>query len=375
MGTVNAAIARAKRIVVKIGSSLIVGEDGTPRAAWLQSLAADIARWQGRGCEVLLVSSGAVALGRGRLGLSNPLRLEQKQAAAAIGQPLLMGALGDAFAGHDLSIAQALLSLDDTERRRRWLNARATLETLLDVGILPVVNENDTVATDEIRYGDNDRLAARVAQMLSADLLVLLSDIDGLYTSDPRRDPSAEHLPLISAFTPTIEAMAGGANAEDGVGSGGMVTKLAAAKIAHGAGCATLIACGTQTAPLEALESGGRATLVQPSMSPETARLSWLKGHLRPEGEIIIDAGAGRALQEGASLLPVGVVDVSGQFDRGSAIAIKSAGGAVLAKGITAYSAADIRRIAGHRSEDIPSILGVARRAAIVHRNDLVIDR
>jgi len=365
-------LSNARRIVVKTGSSLITDANGAPRSNWLASLASDIAVWRKSGRDVLLVTSGAVALGRPLLG-SNGRRLDEKQAAAALGQPRLMNALGQAFAPHTLHVAQALLTPDDTEHRRRWLNARATLETLLEVGVVPIINENDTVATQEIRYGDNDRLAARVAQMVSADVLILLSDVDGLYTSNPNTRPDAEHITLIKELTTEIEAMAGGAS-QTGLGSGGMTTKLAAARIAQNAGCATAIALGTHDAPLTALENGARASWILPDVSPDTARKSWLKGHLNPEGVLTIDDGAAKALIEGASLLPIGVKTVSGQFERGAALSIQSEAGQLIAKGITAYSAADIRAIAGHHTEDVPDILGNARRPAIIHRNDIALE-
>ncbi len=365
-------LTEARRIVVKTGSSLITDKAGVLRSAWLATLANDIAEWRKAGRDVLLVTSGAVALGRPLLG-SKGQRLDEKQAAAALGQPRLMSALGDAFAPHNLRVAQALLTPDDTEHRRRWLNARATLETLLEAGVIPIINENDTVATEEIRYGDNDRLAARVAQMISADVLVLLSDIDGLYTDNPNTNPNAEHVPLIKTLTPEIEAMAGDTN-DHGLGSGGMTTKLAAARIAQNAGCATAITLGSGDAPLSALESGARTSWVLPTLSPDTARKAWLKGHLSPEGTLTVDAGAAKALYGGASLLPIGVKSVSGQFERGAALAIKSETGAIIATGITAYCAADIRAIAGHHTDDVPALLGLARRPAIIHRDDIALE-
>ncbi len=365
-------LSKARRIVVKTGSSLITDASGTLRMDWLATLAGDIANWRKQGREVLLVTSGAVALGRPLLG-SKGQRLDEKQAAAALGQPRLMSALSDAFAPHKLSVAQALLTPDDTEHRRRWLNARATLETLLEAGTLPIINENDTVATEEIRYGDNDRLAARVAQMISADVLILLSDIDGLYTDNPNTNPDARHIPLIDNLTPEIEAMAQGADTR-GLGSGGMATKLAAARIAQNAGCATAITLGSRDAPLKALEDGARASWVLPTLSPDTARKAWLKGHLSPEGTLTIDAGAAKALSKGASLLPIGVKSVSGQFSRGAALAIETETGTIIAKGITAYSAADIRAIAGQHTDQVPEILGLARRPAIIHRDDIALE-
>ncbi len=364
----------ARRIVVKTGSALIAAKSA-PRLDWLAGLAGDIADLRAEGRELVLVSSGAIALGRGALGRGSARRLEEKQAAAAYGQPLLMATLAQAFAGHGVTVAQSLLTLADTENRRRWLNARATLEAILSSGGLPVINENDTVATDEIRYGDNDRLAARVAQMLSADLLVLLSDIDGLYTADPRKDPNAQHIPALAALTPEHDAMAGGANSSGGVGSGGMATKLAAARIAYGAGCATLITMGDREHPLLALREGARATLITPPQSPASARENWLAGHLRPEGRVGVDGGAARALLQGASLLPVGISSVEGVFERGAAVEICSADGRVLAIGVTAYNSRDIARIAGCQSDEVAARLGWQGRPAVIHRNDLVLSK
>ena len=365
------ALTRARRIVVKTGSALIA-EAGRPRHAWLESLAADIAACRTRGQDVILVSSGAVALGRASLGSAGATRLDQKQAAAAVGQPRLMAALANAFTPHRITLGQSLLTLSDTETRRRWLNARMTLETLLEAGIVPVINENDTVATDEIRYGDNDRLAARVAQMMGADMLVLLSDIDGLYTADPRSHPEAKHIDRLETLTAEHDAMATGANSSAGVGSGGMVTKLAAARIAHAAGCSTVITLGNRAHPLLALEAGARATLISAHTTPARAREAWLAGHLQPEGFILVDAGAARALKGGASLLAVGVTDVEGGFEKGAAVAIKAPDGKIVAKGVTAYSAAEIQRIAGRQSEETESILGYRGRPAIIHRDDMV---
>lgn len=366
-------LSSAKRIIIKTGSALIADSDGQARLDWLAQLATDIARLRSNGAEVLLVASGAVALGRGALGKTKLASLDEKQAAAAIGQPRLMQALNTAFSTHAITPAQALLTLEDTEHRRRWLNARATLETLLEAGIVPVINENDTVATEELRYGDNDRLAARVAQMMSADVLVLLSDVDGLYTADPAKNADATHIPVVTTLTEEIEAMGGGANESAGVGSGGMATKLAAARIAQAAGCATAITRGNRDAPLSALAEGALATWILPSQTPANARQAWLRGHIKPEGALIVDAGAARALQNGASLLPVGIVSVSGQFERGAAVAIQSANGVVIANGITAYSAPDIARIAGHQTDQVEALLGSTRRPAVIHRDDLVL--
>lgn len=366
-------LTQAKRIVVKIGSAL-VAEQGQPRQAWLNSLASDIAQMRSSGQEVILVSSGAIALGRNQLGPERPRKLEEKQAAAALGQPLLMAALAQAFTPVGLAVAQALLTLEDTETRRRWLNARATLETLLNAGAIPVINENDSVATDEIRYGDNDRLAARVAQMLGADALILLSDVDGLYTADPRTSADAEHIAVINEISAAHEAMAGGINQDSNLGSGGMITKLMAARIAHSAGCMTVITKGEAPHPLSALLKGGKATWVLPTMLPEKAREVWLRGHLTPEGAVYVDQGAARALSKGASLLPVGATRIEGHFPRGAAVAIKNPDGKLIAKGVIAYSSDDAARIAGLQTDQVEQELGYQGRPALVHRDDMVLE-
>ena len=367
------SLRAAKRIVIKIGSAL-VADGGRTRQGWLNSLATDIAALRASGQEIILVSSGAIALGRNHLGDERPRKLEEKQAAAALGQPLLMAAVSAAFGDHDVPVAQALLTLEDTENRRRWLNARATLETLLGAGAVPVINENDSVATDEIRYGDNDRLAARVAQMIGADALILLSDVDGLYSADPRVDADAEHILVIEELTGEHDAMAGDINQSANVSSGGMATKLAAARIAQAAGCMTVITRGTDMRPIEALLAGGKATWVLPSMTPEKARETWLRGHLTPEGTVRVDAGAVKALRSGASLLPVGVTGVKGQFARGAAVAIKDENGTLIGKGVTAYSSEDAARIAGLQTDAVEAQLGYRGRPALVHRDDLIIE-
>ncbi|MEO0549026.1 MAG: glutamate 5-kinase [Pseudomonadota bacterium] len=369
----SSPLSSARRIVVKIGSAL-VAEGAVARQDWLNDLAADLALFRERGCEIVLVSSGAIALGRQLLGPEKPRKLEEKQAAAALGQPLLMAALAQAFAAHEIQVAQSLLSLEDTENRRRWLNARATLETLLSAGALPVINENDTVATDEIRFGDNDRLAARVAQMVAADALILLSDIDGLYTADPRTSPEAEHISQVTELTAEHDQMAGGTNAQADVGSGGMATKIAAAKIAWSAGCATAITLGDRAEPLSGLLSGATATWVLPPLNPAKARKTWLRGHLTPEGSITVDAGAAKALISGASLLAAGLTEVDGDFLRGAAVAILNDQGEMIGKGITAYSADDARRVIGLQSDQIAEVLGYRGRPSIIHRNDLVLE-
>ncbi|HYD98448.1 MAG TPA: glutamate 5-kinase, partial [Alphaproteobacteria bacterium] len=300
-------LAAARRIVVKVGSALLVGPDGAAHGDWLAGFAADVARLAARGQQVLVVSSGAVALGRRRLGLTKRLTLPEKQAAAAAGQSALMRAWEEALAPLGLTCAQVLLTRDDTEVHRRWLNARATVETLLSLGVIPVINENDTVVTEEIRVGDNDRLSARVAQLVGAEALVLLSDVEGLYTADPRRNPAARLLPRVARITAEIEAMAGGANADAGVGTGGMATKLAAARIAAAAGCATIITLGTRPSPLQAVEAGAAATVIEPAGTPAAAYKAWIAGSLAPAGALSVDAGAAAAVRRGKSLLAAGV--------------------------------------------------------------------
>ncbi len=367
-------IAAARLIVVKVGSSLVVGgETGDVDRPWLAAFAADAARMRARGQRLLVVSSGAVALGRRRLGLrKRALTLAEKQASAAAGQSALMRAWEEAFEPAGISAAQVLLTPDDTEVRRRFLNARATLETLLDLGVVPVVNENDTVATAEIRYGDNDRLAARVAQMVGADLLVLLSDVDGLYTADPRRHRDAQHLPLVRELTAEIDAMGGGASAEHGMGSGGMATKLAAARIAAGAGCATLIALGSRPAPLEAVEKGDRATLFEPHTTPAAAYKSWIAGSLAPQGAVVVDDGAAAALRSGKSLLAAGVKAIEGRFGKGDAVVVRDLTGGEIGRGLSRYDAADAKAIAGLRSDAIEAALGYTA-GPLIHADDLAL--
>ncbi|MFL1461502.1 glutamate 5-kinase [Roseococcus sp. DSY-14] len=364
-------LTAARRIVVKIGSALLV-EGDAPRAAWLASVAADIAALRGAGQEVVVVSSGAVALARRALGLTRrTLRLEEKQAAAAVGQIRLAGAWDAALAAHGLRAAQLLLTLEDSEDRRRYLNARATLSTLLGLGCIPVINENDTVATAEIRFGDNDRLAARVAEMTGADALVLFSDIDGLYTADPRKDPRAAHIPQVARITEEIMAMGG--EPPPGYSSGGMRTKLLAGRIATGAGCAMAIAKGEAMHPLRALLDGARCTWFLPAPEGRSARKSWIGGSVQPAGVLVVDAGAARALARGGSLLPAGVRAVSGDFARGDALSVRDEAGRELARGLSAYDSADAARIIGHRSDEIEAILGWRGRDEIIHRDDLVV--
>lgn len=365
-------IAAAGRITLKVGSSLIIdpAQKGV-RAEWLASLGSDIAELLRQGRKVLVVSSGAVALGRAYLGLGAGSRLNLKQAAAAAGQPKLMQAWEAALAPHGIPIAQLLLTLEDTERRRRWLNARATSEVLLSQGALPIVNENDSVATDELRYGDNDRLSARAAQMIRSDLLILLSDVDGLYTADPARDAAARHIGFVPEISDEIEACAGTAKA-GGVGTGGMRTKIAAARIARGFGCATVIACGQEEHALRRLSEGARATVVAAKGSPARAYKQWIAGSLAPAGTVTVDEGAARALASGRSLLPAGVTEVAGDFERGACLSVLDPGGAEIARGIAAYTAAETHAIRGLGSDRIAERLGYSGPDELIHRDDMV---
>ena len=366
-------IAEAKRIVVKIGSILLVDEkSGHLHRDWLDALGRDIAAWRSRGQEVILVSSGAIALGRRYLGLKQgELRLEEKQAAAAAGMVRLSHAYQETLGQHHLNAAQILLTLDDSESRRRYLNARSTINTLLEVGAVPLINENDTVATDEIRFGDNDRLAARVAAMVSADLLILLSNIDGLYTADPTEDKSAVLVSEITEITSEIEAMASQVVGSDA--SGGMPTKLAAAKQCLSSGCHMVICEGRITSPLTVLEQGTNCSWFMSQGNPRTARKSWIAGTLQPVGAIIIDDGAIEALRKGKSLLPAGVKEIHGHFERGDAVAIKSKNGEEFARGLIAYSSSDAQLIIGHKTDEIEAVLGYRGRGEMIHRDDLVI--
>jgi glutamate 5-kinase len=366
-------LANVRRVVIKIGSVLLVEpESGTVHRAWLNALADDVAALVRRGVEVMIVSSGAIAVGRRHLGLTHGnLRLEESQAAAATGQIRLAHAYQETLARHDITVAQILLILDDTEERRRHLNARATLSTLLRLGTVPVINENDTVATAEIRFGDNDRLAARVAAMMNADALILLSDIEGLYSADPRQNPGAAFIAEVPAVTAEIEDMAGAP--PPGHSSGGMVTKLAAARIAVGAGCRMAIADGRIMNPLAAMEAGGRSTWFLSTVEPRTARKRYIAGSLKPNGSLIVDAGARTALRGGKSLLPAGVTAVQGTFQRGDAVTVRSADGAEIGRGLVAYGDGEARRIIGHKSREIEAILGYRGREELIHRDDLAI--
>jgi glutamate 5-kinase len=367
------AFANAKRIVVKIGSALLIDSaSGQLRRGWLETLCADVVALRTQGKEVILVSSGAIALGRRALGLKNGvLKLEESQAAAAAGQVRLAHAYAEILESQNIVAAQVLLTLDDTEERDRYLNARATLKTLLSLGSVAVINENDTVATAEIRFGDNDRLAARVASMMEADCLVLLSDVDGLYTADPTRDSAAAHIPEVAAITREIEAMAG--TSVSGVGRGGMVSKLMAAKIATAAGCEVVIAKGAVHHPLKAIAGGARATRFHASTTPAQARKRWIAGVLKPQGALIVDAGAVRALGDGKSLLPAGIRQIDGRFERGDAVAVRDQQGREIARGLVAYNASDAEQIAGKKSQEIEAILGYRGRDEMIHRDDLAL--
>lgn len=363
-----------RRITVKIGSALLVDRAAGLKRDWLASLADDIAGLAAGGADVLVVSSGAIALGRTILDLGRrTLRLEESQAAAAVGQIALAGAWSEELGRKGLRSGQILVTLGDTEERRRYLNARATISTLLKMKAVPVINENDTVATTEIRYGDNDRLAARVATMMGADLLVLLSDIDGLYTAPPALDPNATFIPTVDRITPEIEAMAGAAASE--LSRGGMRTKLDAGRIATAAGTAMIITAGNRLNPLAAIERGERATFFRPSPDPVKGYKTWIAGQLEPAGRLTVDAGAVAALMAGKSLLPAGVRQVSGSFGRGDTVAILSPEGREIARGLVAYDAADAVKIAGLKSSEIATVLGYEGRAAMVHRDDLVVSK
>jgi len=366
-------LKRFRRIVVKVGSSLLIDSDaGEVRAAWLSALAADVAGLHGEGRDVLIVSSGSIALGRSRLKLPRgALKLEESQAAAAVGQIALARIWSKVLGDHGIGAGQVLVTLQDTEERRRYLNARSTIAKLLEWRAVPVINENDTVATNEIRYGDNDRLAARVASMASADLLILLSDIDGLYDAPPHLDPDAKLIPVVKRVTADIEAMAGSAASE--LSRGGMRTKIEAAKIATTSGTHMLIASGKIDHPLQAVMDGGRCTWFLTPANPVTARKRWIAGSLEPKGTLIIDAGAVAALRAGKSLLPAGVIRVDGQFARGDAVIVRGPNTHEIGRGLVAYDADDAEKIKGRSSSDAAQILGISGRAEMIHRDDLVV--
>ncbi len=373
------SLTQARRIIIKIGSALITDTvQGSVNTGWLTSLATDVATLKARGQQVMIVSSGAIALGRRALGLpAGELKLEENQAAASAGQIHLAHAYEEALRPHAITIAQILLALADSEERRRYLNARSTLNTLLRLGAVPIINENDTVATAEIRYGDNDRLAARVAQMTSADCLILLSDIDGLYTSDPQSDARATHIDYVEEITPEIEAMAGTVSPRDAMrlGSGGMTTKLIAARICLQAGCHMVIANGNRQAPIHAIEMGAPCTWFTPFSTPVTARKQWIAGALDPKGTLTVDDGAAEALRQGKSLLPAGITAVTGTFERGDAVLVQDQSGDEISRGLSAYSHGDALKIMGHKSSEIPELLGYRGRTAMIHADDLVLPR
>lgn len=361
----------AKRIVVKIGSALLVGAiSGQLRLDWLQSLALDITEQKKLGRDVLIVSSGSIALGRRVLELpEGPLSLDQSQAAAAVGQIRLARAYEEVLAPHKIKTAQILLTLDDSVNRRRYLNSRATIEALMSHGVVPIVNENDTVATDEIRFGDNDRLAAQVASMAGADVLVLLSDVDGFYSANPRIDGTAQKFETVTEITQKLEAMAGDAGTS--VAKGGMKTKLMAAKVAMQAGCAMAIMKGDTLRPLKALAENAPVTWFLATTNPQAARKQWIAG-MKTRGIISIDAGAAKALQNGKSLLAAGVCAVSGEFQRGDPVSVATKDNNGYAKGLAGYSSSEVQAIAGHQSIEILDILGYAGRSAVIHRDDMV---
>lgn len=372
MAPLTPSLNEARRLVVKIGSALLVDRaSGLFRADWLQGLAEDVADLRRRGIDLILVSSGSIALGRNVLNLGQgDLSLEQAQAAAAVGQIRLARAYEEMLAPHGITTAQILLTLDDSADRRRYLNMRSTVATLLGLGVVPIVNENDTIATDEIRYGDNDRLAANVAVMAGADQLVLLSDVDGFYTANPAQDPSARRYPVIASITPEIEAMAG--DAGSGLSKGGMKTKLMAAKTATAAGCAMAITEGSSRRPLRALHDGANATWFTATLDPQAARKRWISA-MKPKGVLVLDAGAVAALGRGKSLLPAGVIRVTGGFSRGDPVELHAPDGARLGLGLARYTADEARAIAGHQSREIEEILGYPGRAALIHRDDMVL--
>ena len=367
-----ASLTQAKRLVVKIGSALLVDkETGNLRSDWLHGLAADVAWLRAGGTQVVLVSSGSIALGRGVLGLPNTeLALEQSQAAAAVGQIRLARAYEDALTSHEITTAQVLMTLEDTRDRRRYLNSRATFEQLLALNAMPIVNENDTVATDEIRFGDNDRLAAQIAATIGADQLVLLSDVDGFYSANPSEDPSATRYDVIDHITPEIEAMAG--DAGSGLSKGGMKTKIMAAKTATSAGCAMAICEGSALRPLQALENGAAATWFTAKLDPQDARKRWI-GAMKPLGVLTLDAGATNALSNGKSLLPAGVTSVEGEFGRGDPVSFVAPDGRHLGIGLARYTADEAIIIKGHQSQEIERLLGYLGRATLIHRDDMAL--
>jgi len=368
----NHRFENMKRVVIKIGSALLVDADsGKIRSDWLSSVVDDVAELKNQGKEVILVSSGSIALGRKILGLHMSKKLVENQAAAAIGQIELAAAFREKLATHDIAVAQALLTYSNTENRGQFLNARGTINRLLKLGVVPVINENDTVATDEVRFGDNDRLAARVASMCEADTLFLLSDVDGLYSADPKSDKKAQFIEIVEKITPEIEKMAGDP-VSTGFGSGGMVTKIAAAGIATKSGCNMVILNGTLNNPISAYNKNGRGTWFRASTAPLAAKKKWIAGSLSPVGNLIIDQGAEHALRNGKSLLPAGVLDIKGTFSRGDTVIVTGPMGQEIARGLVAYSSEDTKKIAGNKSSEIEQILGYGGREELIHRSDMV---
>jgi len=367
-------IDEAKRIIIKIGSFLIIDERGHINETWLKTLVEDVADLKKRGKEVIIVSSGAVALGSKYIKSGRNLKLEEKQAAAACGQVELVRYYQRFFNEKNLNAAQILLTLFDSENRRNYLNAKNTLETLLESNIVPIINENDTVATQELRFGDNDRLAARVAQMTSADLCILFSDVDGLYTSNPKLNVNAKHLDVVDDITDDIEKMGTGP-LSSGVGSGGMITKISAAKLATSSGCSLILTVGDKKHPISTLEKGGKHTLFKATQTPMNARKQWIASSFKVTGEIFIDKGAATAIKQGNSLLPAGVIDVVGDFSRGDNVAIKDSKMQKIGVGISAYSSKDARLIMGHNSKDFENIIGFTGREELIHRDNMALEK
>lgn len=372
--TMTPAWSEAKRIVIKVGSALVTHqENGQPCTDWMATLAADIAALRKAGKQVILVCSGSVSLGCNLLNISreSSLELDEKQAAAACGQVAMMDAWKAQFATYHYTVAQLLLTLDTSESRRRYINARNTLNKLLKLGAMPIVNENDTIATTSLRIGDNDRLAARVAEMAGADMLLILSDINGFYTADPNTDPDAKLIPIVETLTPEIEAMAGAANSA--VGTGGMVTKLMAVQIAQAAGCHTWIGAGRPLHPIRQLQQEGGGTWFLAHDDPASARKLWIGGSVRPTGVLVVDVGAEKALYDGNSLLPVGVVSIKGNFEKGDAVRIHNQQGQVLGTGLIGYDADEARLIMGHKSEEFERLIGYKGKSSLIHRDDMAL--
>ncbi len=367
-------ISKANRVVIKVGSSLMVNQKtGDLRDSWLKTLAEDVSYLKKKGKDVVIVTSGSVALGKKYITCAkHTLKLEEKQAAAACGQPQLVRKYQEFLGKNNIPVAQILLTVFDSENRRNYLNAKNTLETLLANGIVPIINENDTVATEELRFGDNDRLAARVAQMISADLLILFSDVDGLYTGNPRLEPGAKHIAQVMEITAEIENMASGA-LSNGIGSGGMVTKIEAAKISVSGGCTMILASGKENNPIKRLEMGGKHTVFIAHDNPNNARKKWIASSLQIAGEIIIDDGAIKALKSGKSLLPAGVIDITGKFDRGDTVVIKNSRLVKIGVGLCAYASDDARQIMGQKSQEIENMIGFTGRNELIHRDNMVL--